>query len=162
LPWEWLVDAATAARPSPSWLTDGAGSYSLWTGWSVLGVLLAAIDRRPLPSLLKQDVLEPFGMRDSWIGMPASTYRAYGHCIARTTDLRPGRGRWQELREGETACERCSPADGGRGPAHDLGRLYEGMLAAVDGCSDALSRATATMVLTASRDAHSPATRRHQ
>ena len=86
--------------------------------------MVRRVDGRPYTQYVREEIFEPIGMRDSWLGMTPETYRAYGDRIAPTYTL-TGDGLVKAAMHGEAQCVPCFPAGNGRGPIRELGRFYE-------------------------------------
>ena len=133
--WEQVIAQICESKLEPGWIVGKTSGYHVASGWYVLGEIVQRVctDGRPYSQYVREEILEPLGMRDTWIGMPAERWRAYGDRIAPmhfgATFKRPAPHRyapWSNTAEA-VAIER--PGGNGRGPIHDLGRFYEAMLA---------------------------------
>lgn len=139
LPWEEIIARLCAMRPEPRWVPGEKGGYHNASSWFVLGEVVRRIDGRPFERFVREEIFEPLGMADAWIGMPPERYRAYRDAgrIAEMYDTEkpghPSQG-W----ESEERCVRCHPGGNGYGPVRELGRFYETLLAhgAVPGAPD--------------------------
>ncbi|HEX2643860.1 MAG TPA: serine hydrolase domain-containing protein, partial [Thermoanaerobaculia bacterium] len=139
LPWEEIIARLCAMRPEPRWVPGEKGGYHNASSWFVLGEVVRRIDGRPFERFVREEIFEPLGMADCWIGMPPERYRAYHDAgrIAPVYDTdkpdHPSQG-W----ESEERCVRCHPGGNGYGPMRELGRFYETLLAhgAVPGAPD--------------------------
>lgn len=131
--WDEIVARICERKLEPRWIPGRTAGYHEASSWFVLGELIHRLDGRPFERYLREEVLEPLAMRDSWIGMPAERHREYGERIAPTWNTEkpdaPSHG-W----ESEPRCIRPSPGGNGRGPLRELGRFYEMLLA--DGTLD--------------------------
>lgn len=131
--WDEIVARICERKLEPRWIPGRTAGYHEASSWFVLGELIHRLDGRPFERYLREEVLEPLAMRDSWIGMPAERHREYGDRIAPTWNTEkpdaPSHG-W----ESEPRCIRPSPGGNGRGPLRELGRFYEMLLA--DGTLD--------------------------
>ena len=78
---------------------------------------------------MRTQIFEPLGMNDSWVGLSPERYRQYGQRIGimhDTTDAAvPKAPHPADTEEGAAACR---PGSNGRGPARELGFLYEMLL----------------------------------
>lgn len=126
--WAEIV-AKICARPlEPRWVPGRKAGYHLASSWFVLGELVRRLDGRPFERWVREELFEPLGCSDCWIGMPADRWRGYGPRLApmyaaeeeRLRDLEAGNEPW---------ATRCSPGSNGWGPIHQLARFYR-MLAA--------------------------------
>jgi CubicO group peptidase (beta-lactamase class C family) len=138
-PWEQIIAQICAAELEPGWIIGKTSGYHIASAWYVLGEIVRRVcaDGRPYSQYVREEVLEPLGMRDTWIGMPADRWREYGDRIAPmhfgAIFKRPEPHNyppWSNTAEA-VAIER--PGGNGRGPIHDLGRFYEAMLAGGEG-----------------------------
>ncbi|MCC7265439.1 MAG: beta-lactamase family protein, partial [Candidatus Latescibacteria bacterium] len=118
-----------AAPLERGWVPGQRAAYHAASGWIVLGELLRRLGGRPCAQVLREELLLPLGMADSWVGMPGEVYRAN---IDRLAGLYNTQG--EMLRpvahwDAEAAVVACRPWAGGRGPMRELGRFYEALLA---------------------------------
>ncbi len=99
------------------------------TSWFILGEIVRRSDGRRFERYVREEIFEPLEMRDSWIGMPAERWEAYGDRIGilQQTDKQPIRP--LPGFDTEAAATHCRPAANGIGPIRELGRFYEAMLA---------------------------------
>jgi CubicO group peptidase (beta-lactamase class C family) len=123
--WEQIIQQICASRLEPRWVPGKKAGYHVATGWYILAEIVQQLDGRLYPCYVRETIFEPLGMRDSWIGMPEETYRAY--------DLRMGLMQVTEMgqavaptpEEAEQNAVMCRPSGNGHGPIRELGRLYE-------------------------------------
>ena len=103
--------------------------YHLQCGMIVLAEIVRRIDGRRFETYVRDEVFEPLGMPDCWVGMPADVAEGYGERIGtmHSTVHRASRSR-SACSTRPDALARCSPGGGGRGPLRQLGRLYEALL----------------------------------
>jgi CubicO group peptidase (beta-lactamase class C family) len=128
-PWEELIARIAGSKPEPRWPPGARAGYHLASSWFLLGELVHRVDGRPFERFVREEVLEPAGMADSWIGMPAERlagYEAAGRLgyLYNTEGAPPRRHGW-------TAPERLTkphPGGNGYGPIRELGRFYEMLL----------------------------------
>lgn len=121
--WAVIVSKILATVESTS---DAA--YQPQSSWFVLGEILSHIDsqHRPFAEILRQELLLPLGMKNSFCGIPESEVsqlplpnyyvRERGEVVTSDFDQAP----WLTA---------ASPGGNIRGPVSDLGRFYEMMLA---------------------------------
>lgn len=126
--WDETVARICDRKLEPRWVPGHTAGYHEASSWFVIGEIIHRLDGRPFERFVRQEVLEPLGMGDSWIGMPAERHREYGDRVAPTWNTEkpdaPSHG-W----ESEPRCARPSPGGNGRGPVRELGRFYEMLLA---------------------------------
>lgn len=126
--WDEIVARVAAAKPEPRWTPGRKAGYHTASSWYVLGEIVRRIDGRPLAAFLREEILLPLGMEDSWIGMPRERVAGYGDRLGHlyATEGTPPHDRgWHAA----PYLVGGSPAGGGYGPMRELGRFYEMLLA---------------------------------
>ncbi len=126
-PWEEIVARICSARPEPRWEPGRKAGYHRESSWFLLGEIVRRLDGRPLERYVREELCEPLGMDDCWLGMPGERFAAYGERLAPAFDTErrpPAAHPWDDERH----LTRCSPASGARGPAGQLLSLYEMLL----------------------------------
>lgn len=129
LSWDEIVARVCAVRREPRWPPGRRAGYHMAGSWFVLGEVIRRLAGRPFERFVREEVFEPLGMSDSWIGMPARRAEAYARSgrLATTYDTAEGEPRLLGWETPERLV-RPSPAGGGRGPVRELGRFYEMLL----------------------------------
>ncbi|MBW3574615.1 MAG: beta-lactamase family protein [Actinobacteria bacterium] len=118
-----------------------AAGYHATSGWMVLGEIVRVVDGRPIDVYLRDEVLVPAGMADTWLGIPLPEQERLADRLAPVH----WRGLVMPVIEDGALCMRpyhieqihdqpwhrakVQPGAAGRGPASDLGRFYEALLA---------------------------------
>lgn len=125
------------AGRAPGWRVGADAGYSEIVGWSLLGRLLERVTGEPLREHLRNRVLDPLGMEQTWIGMTSEEYRALRPRIGVSFDLRGAKSYPLLLERSERMCTEVNPAHGGYTTASDLSRLYAAVLAGCRGEGDA-------------------------
>ena len=128
-PWDEVIAAVCTAALRPDWPAGEKAGYSAATTWFILGEVVRRVDGRPYEQYVRDEIFEPLGMLDSWIGMPAERYRAYGDRIGLMPDTAKTPAVVPAPPADETAATQCRPGGGGRGPMRELARFYEMLLA---------------------------------
>jgi len=103
------------------WVPGTRYAYNSVAMWAV-AALVVRLSGRPFWRFVREEVFEPVGLHDSWIGMPVEVYRAYaadGRVAAIPGYARSGTAEWVTWGR---------PTGGGHGPIHDLGRFYAAAL----------------------------------
>ena len=129
--WDEIIAAVCAARPEPGWEPGKKAGYHLATSWYVLGEIVRRLDGRgrPYDRYVREEILGPLGMNDSWLGVLPGQYRAYGGRVGFMHDTQdPGLIRTSHPLDAEDRATTCRPGSNGRGPARELGFLYEMLL----------------------------------
>jgi CubicO group peptidase (beta-lactamase class C family) len=141
--WNEIIRRICASPLEADWVPGEKAGYHPLTSWFILGELVRRLDGRPFSQYVRDEILLPLGMNDSWIGMPPEQFTAYGDRLAITLEFeRPSpRPHPYSTLPGATA---CVPGGNGHGPARELGRFYEMLLG--KGTRDGVSILTADSV----------------
>ncbi len=128
--WDEIIAFIAARRPEPNWIPGKKAGYHEASSWFLLAEIVCRLDGRSFDVYAREEILVPFGMHDSWVGMPSgviANYRAQDRiATVWNTETQPPVDRgW----DSDAHLARCSPAGGGWGPAADLGRFYLSLLA---------------------------------
>ena len=118
--WDDYADAVCRAPLLDGWVPGKRFAYNSVAMWAV-AALVVRLSGRPFWRFVREEICEPLGLADSWIGMPADVYRAYGHDRFAAIPEVPHSGS-----EGHVTWGR--PTGGGHGPIRDLGRFYAAVL----------------------------------
>jgi CubicO group peptidase (beta-lactamase class C family) len=122
-PWEQIIAEICAARREPNWVPGRRAGYHPVSSWYVLGEIVRRVSGVDYSRYVRAAIFEPLGMRDSWVGMPAEQFEAYGDRIAVMHKITAD-GKRVPLDARATATS-CRPGSGGWGPIRELGRFYE-------------------------------------
>jgi CubicO group peptidase (beta-lactamase class C family) len=128
-PWEEILAKICAMKPEPRWVPGQKAGYHQASSWFILGEVIQRAGGRPFSAYIREEICEPLGMADSWIGMPAERYHSYMESgrIGAMWDTEGGEPKdhgWDT----EERCVRPSPGGNGYGPLRELGRFYEMLL----------------------------------
>jgi len=131
--------ARIAAHPA-EWEPGTKAGYHPTSGWKILGAVVEAVDGRPIDRYVADEVLGPAGMKVSRLGVPVDEQAALGprlvpvawkgHAIA----VQDGDGlrmlpyHIERIHNEAWHIAKVEPGGGMRGPARELGRLYESLL----------------------------------
>jgi len=129
LSWYEIVARICAMKPEPRWVPGRKAGYHQASSWFILGEVIRRVDGRPFSTYVREEVFDPLGMNDSWVGMPRERFLSYkeGGRIAamwNTEGPEPTPHGW----DAEERCVRTNPGGNGYGPVRELGRFYEMML----------------------------------
>ena len=126
--WDEIIAKICAGKQERDWAPGTKAGYHPGTSWYILGELVRRLDGRPYSEYVREEILMPLGMVDSWIGMPADQYRAYGDRLALMPETDKPDQPLNRL-AGERGATECVPGANGYGPVRELGRFYEMLLA---------------------------------
>jgi CubicO group peptidase (beta-lactamase class C family) len=125
LPWDAIVHricrADLLAPPGER------AAYNTEAAWYLLAEVLRRVDGRPYDRYLREMLCEPLGMNDTWVGIPAHLYDAYGQRAGVLHDTSGTHVAPVKPRNAQEAVP-CRPGSGGYGPIRELGMLYEMLL----------------------------------
>lgn len=130
--WEEIVARICAMKPEPRWVPGEKAGYHQASSWFVLGEVIRRIDGRPFDRYAREEIFEPLGMADSWIGMPRDRYLLYRETgrigamwdVDKAGPTPPTPHGWNT----EARCVSVHPGGNGYGPMRELGRFYEMLL----------------------------------
>jgi len=127
--WDEVIAHIGAAPLEPRWVPGRRAGYHPSSSWYVLAEIVRRLDGRPYAQFVRDEIFEPLGLHDSWIGMPPGRARAYGDRLGALYDTTDGEPRPSPL-DAEALGWLYRPGGSGRGPARELGRWYEMLLTA--------------------------------
>ncbi|HXM56242.1 MAG TPA: serine hydrolase domain-containing protein [Candidatus Dormibacteraeota bacterium] len=123
--WAETVAGICAVEPEPGWVPGRRAGYHLSCGMTMLGEIVRRVDGRTYDRFVREEVFEPLGMVDCWVGMPADRVAGYADRVGTMHDSSQGAAVPRSELDTPAALVRCSPGGGGRGPMRQLARLYE-------------------------------------
>ncbi len=118
---DWDRSLRRLARARPRWPGAGRTAYGFVSYGFILGEVVRRVTGRPLPDVMRELVLEPLGVRDTFLGLPDAQ-------LSRAVPLRPGDARFVV---GSAFCnlrrvrQAVIPAAGVSATARDVAVLYE-------------------------------------
>jgi len=125
--WEEIVSRVCGAKLEPRWVPGRDAGYHTASSWFMLGEIIRRLDGRSFDLFVRDEILLPLGMDDSWMAMPPDVQHGYRERmgvmhVVDAEDVRPlevDNPRWRAVPH---------PGKSMRGPVHDLGRFYEMLL----------------------------------
>lgn len=128
--WQEILSGICATKPEPRWVPGRRAGYHRASSWFVLGEVVSRLTERPFAEAIREEVLLPARMTDTWIGMPAGVFHGYGERIAPLYETARGKDGLRELSTaGERLLTESHPGANGCGPIRELGLFYELLLA---------------------------------
>jgi CubicO group peptidase (beta-lactamase class C family) len=133
--WKKIIAELCTAPLAPGWVPGERMGYHVASGWYALAEVIQRIDGRPYSRYVREEIFEPLGMRDTWLGMPEEKHREYfaNDRIApmhfSTGVAKPIPHPFAMWRDSADALAICRPGGSARGPIRELGKFYEAMLA---------------------------------
>ena len=151
-PWPELV-AQVCAAPA-MWPPGEVAAYHGTSGWVALAEVVSRITGRPFEDHVREQIFEPLGMANTYVALPPDRLEELQGAHPRLIHddvLRATEGMealsFEQFNEDEYLT-RLSPGNTARGPARELGRLFEALLAGGRGI---LSPVTADTVMACHR-----------
>ena len=158
-PWEVLIERICAMKLEPGWIPGQKAGYHVATSWFILGEIIRRIDGRSYDRFVREELLEPLGCVNSFVGMPRSFYEANQDRIAPMFTTNPATKAPNKTFDTQAECAMPAPGANGRGPIRELARVYEFLRAAPAGAP--LSRPTIEALTSRHRVGMIDATFRH-
>ena len=80
MPWETIIQRICAAPLEPRWVVGTTAGYHAHTSWFILGEIIRRLDpaRRSCDQFVRENILLPLAMEDSWLAMTPQVYQNYG------------------------------------------------------------------------------------
>lgn len=130
LDWDERIQQICDSHLEEGWIPGQKAGYHTTSAWFLLGEIVQRIDGRTVSEYLRDEIFEPIGMQDTWLGMPRKQLQSYRDenrvatmFTREGTELRP-----HSFFNGETTFITSRPGSNARGPIRDLGRFYEFLL----------------------------------
>jgi len=125
--WDTIIDKICNAALQQDWVVGEDAGYDPSRSWFILGEIIKRVDGKPVDHFVRENILEPLGMVDCWMALPAHLYKAYDKKIGvmfgvKDSELHATHGHEKEV------CQKASPGGSMRGPAKQLGLFYETLL----------------------------------
>jgi CubicO group peptidase (beta-lactamase class C family) len=126
-PWEQIITQICSARLEARWVPGERAGYHPSSSWYILGELIRVIDGRMFNRFVRQEIFEPLGMCDSWIGIPVDQFEQYGERIACFWEEKSASTDMSVAPPSAELCALPSPGANGRGPVRELAGFYAGL-----------------------------------
>lgn len=126
--WDAIVAAVCDAPMEAGWEPGKKAGYHRAGTWFVLADVVQRVVRRPFAAFVRESLYEPWGMTESWIGIPRERAEAY---LPRLVDFWDTSPKGKGARHPSTDRERVvigAPSGNAWGPVRELGWFYEALL----------------------------------
>jgi CubicO group peptidase (beta-lactamase class C family) len=131
--WEDIISETIHSPLPDKWAVGEEARYVVAASWFLLGEVVARLTNRDFSSALRELVLDPLELPDTFCGLPEREYdsvkdrlgKMYERSKTGLTELE-----WNDPRRVTSA----SPGGNTRGPVRELGRFYESMLPESETC----------------------------
>jgi CubicO group peptidase (beta-lactamase class C family) len=128
LAWDEMIARICATPLEAEWNVGAKAGYQTMSSWFILGELIRRVDGREAGRYVRENIFEPLGMRDSWMGIPADQIASYGDRMALMYYSGRTEFRVHPFWNAAEDFAACRPGSGVRGPMRELGRFYEALL----------------------------------
>lgn len=125
--WDESIEAVCAGRLETGWEPGVTAGYHPHSGWNILGKVLEVCTGQNLGTHLRQAVLEPWGMGDTWAGMPGEVFDRVAPRLCPVTNTAGAAAKSLDAEQREWAVGQ-RPGGNIYGPARDLARFYRALL----------------------------------
>ncbi|HUO06723.1 MAG TPA: serine hydrolase domain-containing protein [Phycisphaerae bacterium] len=123
--WEETLAKIYAMKIERDWTPGLKAGYHAHTSWYVLGEIINRLTGQPHNEWIRDHILQPLGMHDTWLAMSPQQYHQYADRIGYLHDTTTSPPKPIPNYDTELAASRSRPAASIRGPAHDMTRFYE-------------------------------------
>ena len=128
LPWDEMIRGICETPLEENWVPGERAGYSTTSAWFILAEIIQRITGQRFDEFIKNNIMDPIGMTDSWLRLPFEKYKSYGERIALMHDTAAIK-REAEFLQDAAGMAQCRPGSSARGPIRELGRFYEILLA---------------------------------
>ncbi|MEM1107425.1 MAG: serine hydrolase domain-containing protein [Planctomycetota bacterium] len=126
-PWEDAIETVCKARLETGWEPGATAGYHPHSGWNILGRVLEVCTGQPLSQHLRESVLLPLGLDESYVGTPDEAYEELRPRLSAMIDT----GKTVPVDPGfheKTWVTGQRPGGNAYGPARQLARFYQALL----------------------------------
>ena len=123
-----MIARICATSLEAEWNVGAKAGYQTMSSWFILGELIRRVDGREAGRYVRENIFEPLGMGDSWMGIPADQIARYGDRMGMMYYSGRTEFRVHPFWNAEEDFAACRPGSGVRGPIRELGRFYEALL----------------------------------
>jgi CubicO group peptidase (beta-lactamase class C family) len=125
--WDETIRLICEAPLEPGWVPGQRAGYSTSSAWFILAEIIQRLTNTPVDQYIKSELLNPLGMRDSWLRLPFAEYKEYGDRLALMHDTAAVK-REPAFLQDAAGMAQCRPGSSARGPIRELGYFYEMLL----------------------------------
>lgn len=127
LDWADAVRQICEAPIEPDWRPGETAGYSTQASWFILAEIIRRITGQPFPDFIRNELLLPLGMTNTWLSLSPEQHARYGEKIALMFDTAGGTLRTAPLQDA-AGMAICRPGASARGPIRELASLYRMLL----------------------------------
>lgn len=149
--WPAMVELICATPLEPGWIPGQRAAYHPRSGFQILAEVVQRVTGAPFADYVTEEVIEPLGMVDGWVAMPAERQAAYGECIGAIYDTSGAEPVRRDDLAAPGAFSAPDGASGAVGPARDLVRIGEVILGGGELEGSRILKAESVAAMTARR-----------
>ncbi|MBC8114111.1 MAG: beta-lactamase family protein, partial [Candidatus Saccharimonas sp.] len=79
--WDEVIRRISVSPLEVNWIVGHTAGYHTTTSWFILGELLQRVTGRPYSDMMRDELLRPLGLNDTWAALPFDQFAAYGERI---------------------------------------------------------------------------------
>lgn len=125
--WDEIIQRICESPLETDWVVGRTAGYHTASSWFILAEILQRVEQRDYAGILRDRLLHPLEMNDTWGALPSARHAEYGDRIGGL--FARDQGELVEL-DWNSQTRSAAPAPGGntRGPIRELGKFYEMLL----------------------------------
>lgn len=125
--WDESIEAVCGGRLETGWEVGVTAGYHPHSGWNILGKVLEVCTGQSLGQHLRQAVLEPWGLGDTWVSMSGDVFDRYAPRLSPVTNTAGRAAKSTDMEKRDWVLGQ-RPGGNVYGPARDLARFYRALL----------------------------------
>jgi len=125
--WNEAIDTICHARLETGWEVGVTAGYHPHSGWNILGKVLEVCSGQTLSEYLRDAVLLPLGLKNSYVGLPDEKYAEVEPCLASMMNSAGSAPADQHFHTREWITGQ-RPGGNAYGPANELARFYRALI----------------------------------
>lgn len=125
--WDEIIGEILQHPLPAEWSIGEEAGYVVAASWFLLGEVISVVTEQSFSAALRELVLDPLGMRDTFCGLSEREYRDVEQSLGRMYE-RSQQGLIEQGWNDRQRVMSASPGGNTRGPIRELGRFYESLL----------------------------------
>jgi CubicO group peptidase (beta-lactamase class C family) len=121
LSWNEMIARICGTPLEQGWVPGEKAGYQMISSWMMLGELIRRVDGREPGRYVREEIFEPLGLRDLWLGVPEEKLAGYGERMGMMYYSGRTEFRVHPFWNAAEDFAACRPGSGARGPIRELG-----------------------------------------